>query len=135
MENYNDLKNRLELCLIRLDTLKEQKEILNAFLYPRTFKISAVPTHGGNSDPFVTYTYEVINLDKQIELVKKEINLLQKNIKLMEDVLRKIDGNMYKIFVYRYIDGLPVNRIAQKTNFSPRRVYQYLDKIKDKLKK
>lgn len=134
MENYNDLKHRLELCLIRLDTLKEQKEILNAFLYPRTFKISAIPTHGGNSDPFVTYTYQVINLDKQIELVKKEINLLQKNIKLMEDILRKIDGIMYRIFVYRYIDGLSVNRIANKTNLSERRVYQYLEDIKKKLK-
>lgn len=135
MQNFYDLKKQLELCLINLKSLQERKEILNSFLNPRTFKISEVPTHGGaKSDPFVTYTYEMINIDRQIELVKKEINILQKNIKLMEDVLRRIDGQTYKIFVYRYIDGLKVDDIAMKTNYSKRRVYQILNKIEKNIK-
>lgn len=130
MKNYTVLKKRLELCLIHLDTLKEQKEVLNSFLSPKTFKISPVINKGGQvEDPFVIYTYEIINIDKQIEIVKKEINLLQKNMKKMENVLRNIDGSMYKIFVYRYIDGLRVKDIARKTNYSNRRIYQLLNKI------
>ena len=100
MKNYTVLKKRLELCLIHLETLKEQKEVLNSFLSPKTFKISPVINKGGQvEDPFVIYTYEIINIDKQIEIVKKEINLLQKNMKKMENVLRNIDGSMYKICV------------------------------------
>lgn len=135
MTNYISLKKRLELCLIHLDTLKEQKEVLNSFLSPKTFRISPIISKGGAAeDHFVTYTYEVISIDRQIELVKREINILQKNISKMEEILRNIDGITYRVFVYRYIDGLRVNDIARKTNYSKRRVYQLLNKIEKTIK-
>lgn len=136
MKKYAALKKRLELCLICIETLQEQKDVLNAFLYPRTSRIKPVCAKGGtNNDRFSEYVYETMTIDNQIEIVKKEVDTLKKSIKKMEYVLRDIDGAMYKIFVYKYIDGLSVNQISHKINLSPRRVYQYLDQIKIKLEK
>lgn len=130
MKKYAALKKRLELCLICIETLQEQKEVLNAFLYPRTSRIKPVCAKGGtNNDRFSEYVHETMTIDKQIEIVKKEVELLKINIKKMEYVLRNIDDKMYKIFVYRYIDGLNVKDIAKKTNYSTRRIYQILNKI------
>lgn len=130
MKKYAALKKRLELCLICIETLQEQKDVLNAFLYPRTSRIKPVCAKGGtNNDRFSEYVHETMTIDKQIEIVKKEVELLKINIKKMEYVLRNIDDKMYKIFVYRYIDGLSVKDIARKTNYSNRRIYQILNKI------
>lgn len=130
MKNYYNLKKQLDLCLIRLETLKEQRELLNSFLSPRTFKINLVSYKGGEkADPFTIYANNIVSLEKQIEFVKKEINILQNNIHKMDMILRDIDNNLYRIFVYRYLDNLSVDTIAHKTNFSTRRIYQLLNKI------
>ena len=132
MKKYELLKKRLELCLICVETLQEQKEVLNAFLYPKTSRIKPVCVRGGeNHDRYSEYVHETMTIDKQIGIVKKEIELLQNNIKKMEYVLRNIDDEMYKIFVYRYIDGLNVKDIARKTNYSNRRIYQILNKSEE----
>lgn len=135
MENYLNLKKQLELAMIHLEALLEQKKILNSFLYPKTFKINPTPPNRGgkNSDPFAIYTFQMTNIDKQINIVQREINMLKKNIAKMDLILRDIDNNTYKIFVYRYLDGLSVENIAKKTNFSTRRIYQILNKIESKL--
>ena len=132
MKNYYNLKKQLDLCMVRLETLNEQKELLNSFLCPRTFKINIISSKGGEkADPFAIYTNNIINIEKQMECVKREINILQGNIKKMDTILRDIDSNLYKIFVYRYLDGLPVETIAKKTHFSTRRIYQLLNKIEE----
>ena len=130
MKNYYDLKKQLELCTVRLDTLHEQKELLKSFLAPRTFKIDIVTARGNNQmDTFAIYAHNMASIEKQISYVEKEIDILKRNLKRMDSILHDVDSNLYKIFVYRYIDGLCVDRIAKKTNFSTRRVYQLLSKI------
>lgn len=130
MKNYYELKKQLELCVVRLETLQEQRELLKSFLAPRTVKIDIVTARGNSqTDTFAIYTHNMTNIEKQISYVKKEIEILQRNLKRMDNILHDVDSSLYKIFVYKYIDGMCVERIAKKTNFSTRRVYQLLNKI------
>lgn len=131
LKNYYDLKKQLELCIVHLETLEEQKKTLETFLYPRTAKFKETPPSKSIdfTNPFLNYTYQIINIDKQITVVKREISILQKNINRMECILKDVESNLYKIFVYKYIEGLSVSKIAQKTNYSTRRIYQLLSKI------
>lgn len=131
MQNYYDLKKQLELCTAYLDSLKEQKELLNSFLYPKTVNFENAGIKGGKkNDPFLIYTMNLITLDKQIAIAQMEKDILQRNLKKMDEILRGIHDSTYRIFVFRYLDGLSVLDIAEKTHFSTRRVYQILNKIK-----
>lgn len=130
MKNYYNLKKQLDLCLMYLESLKEQKELLNSFLHPKTVNYETVSVNGGKkADPFEIYTFNSAKLDKQITAVKNEIGLIEKNLKRMDALLRDIKNNKYQIFVYKYLDGLSATEIAKKTNFSVRRVYQILKEI------
>lgn len=132
MRNYYNLKKQLDLCLMYLESLMEQKELLNSFLSPKGVNYGSVAVQEGKkTDPFATYAHNSINLDKQIAAVKMEIDILQRNLKRMDEMLRDVNNNKYKIFVYRYLDGLSAVEIAKKTSFSTRRVYQILKEIEE----
>ena len=132
MRNYYNLKKQLDLCLMYLESLMEQKELLNSFLSPKGVNYGSVAVQERKkTDPFATYAHNSINLDKQIAAVKMEIEILQRNLKRMDEMLRDVNNNKYKIFVYRYLDGLSTVEIAKKTSFSTRRVYQILKEIEE----
>ena len=130
MKNYHNLRKQLELSNTYLESLKEQKEVLDSFLSPKAVNYDSVAVKGGsNTDPFATYTFNSMRLEKQIQVVKSEIESIKNKLNKMEELLRDVHNNKYKIFVFRYLDGLSANEIAKKTNFSERRIYQILKEI------
>lgn len=131
MRNYHNLRKQLEISNTYLESLKEQKEVLDSFLSPKAVNYDSVTVKGGsNTDPFAIYTFNSMRLEKQIKAVKTEIKSIKNTLDKMEELLRDVHNNRYKIFVFRYLDGLSVNEIAKRTNFSERRIYQILKEIK-----
>jgi hypothetical protein len=77
------------------------------------------------------FSHKIDKYSKLIEItinfiIEAEIRILEKHLKAMEDSLRKMKGSLEKIFVARYIDGLTINQICRKVNYSRPQVYRKL---------
>lgn len=134
MRNYYDTKIEIELCQIRLDRLKEQKFLAQSIIYPKSSQIKEVPVASTISkDPLLEYVQKIEEIEEQINLIQQQMKSLQIDLCKMESVLRDVKEPLNRIFVYKYVDGLPVRDIARKMHFSQRRTYQLLEKIETKL--
>lgn len=102
---------------------------------PKTASIKeTVVLSSHNSDAFNEYVCKIESIDKEIDILKQEINVLEKYLKKMENSLRRMKGSLEKIFVAKYIDGLSVNKIAIKVNYSESHVYRQLSIINQIIK-
>ena len=134
MHNYYDLKKQMELWQTYLDRLAEQKEMVNSSLTPKTVDFRLIPGGGGGGiDVFTRYVVNITDIENEIATVKAEIDNIKRTLDTMDKLLREIKDTKYKIFVYRYLDGLSANEIAYKMNFSVRRIYQILNEIDEDL--
>ena len=135
MKNYFDQKQEFMIACDRLKSLKEKRDLYFGMTQPKGVAISedAVIT-GMHNDVFATYVCKIDALDKAIDLVEKEIELLGEYLRLMEDNLRQMKGDLERIFVLRYIDGLSVEEICYKMNYSRASVYRKLSTISRILK-
>lgn len=132
MKNYYDLQKELAIALARLKSLKEKRELYFNSTQPGGMSYDEPVVMGGTTNnAFDVYAEKVIEIDLQIKLVEAEILITQKHLKAMEDSLRKMNGTLEKIFVARYIDGLTINQIARKMNYSRSQVYRKLQKIRN----
>lgn len=132
MKNYYDLQKELAIALTRLKALKEKRELYFNSTQPGGMSYDEPVVMGGTTNnAFDVYAEKVIEIDLQIKLVEAEILITQKHLKAMEDSLRKMNGTLEKIFVARYIDGLTINQIARKMNYSRSQVYRKLQKIRN----
>ncbi len=130
MKNYHNLRKQREICLMYLDGLLEQRALLQSFLNPKTVKYDSIAVKGGKKpDLFAVYAENSKKIEGQIAAVKDELVGIENRLDKMEDLLRDVENNKYKIFVYRYLDGLSVSEIAKKTKFTGRRIYQILNEI------
>ena len=131
MKNYYDQQQELQAALYRLETLKEKKEMYFNMTQPGTMDYSKDNVDGGvHKDLMTEYVIKIEKIDNEIEIVESEIELLNKYLKKMEDCLRKMKGSLDKMFVARYIDGLSVNEMAKKFNYSPSHIYTMLNYIR-----
>lgn len=133
MKNYYDLQKELAIALTRLKALKEKRELYFNSTQPGGISYDEPVVMGGTTNnAFDVYAEKVIEIDLQIKLVEAEILITQKHLKDIEKALRKMKGILEKIFVARYIDGLTINQICRKVNYSRPQVYRKL-KIIEKI--
>jgi dihydroorotase len=136
MKNYYDQQKELEIAKARLQTLKEQKKMYFEKTQPKSKKIDGemVTSSKVANNVFLDYVDRTERIDIQIDIIKKEIALLECYLKKMEYNLRRLKGILERVFVARYIDGLSVNQISDKVNYSSVQVYRYLRTIKKIIK-
>jgi hypothetical protein len=136
MKNYYDQQKELEIAKARLQTLKEQKKMYFEKTQPKSKKIDGemVTSSKVANNVFLDYVDRTERIDIQIDIIKKEIALLECYLKKMEYNLRSMKGILERVFVARYIDGLSVNQISDKVNYSSVQVYRYLRTIKKIIK-
>ena len=132
MKNYYDQQKDLEIAKARLQTLKEKKKLYFENTQPKSKRLDKVRVTSSKvaDNTFINYADIVTPIDNEIDFLKKEIALIERYLKQMEQSLRSMKGNLEKIFVAKYIDGLDVNQICEKINYSPTQVYRYLRTIK-----
>lgn len=132
MKNYYDTKHELELIKLRLEVLHGNKESLQMLVDPKSVVTDRIIVDCGEKPPdqnIVNYVHLMEKVTKEIEVKTLESMKLQEKLKIMEKYLREIKDVKYKVFVMRYIDNLSVIKIAQRLNYSERRIYQLLKKI------
>lgn len=132
IKHYYDLKRELEIAQLRLKALLEKRDLYFNNTQPGGMNYDNTIVDGGTANnSFDIYVEKVEELDVQIKLLEAEIIILQQNLKNIENALRKMKGSLYKVFVARYIDGLSINQIARKMNYSRSQVYRKLQIIKN----
>lgn len=68
-------------------------------------------------------------IDKEIDQLQEEIEIDNQYLIRMEYHLRQMRGTIERVFVYRYLDGLPIHKICEKLNCSRAHVYRQLSNI------
>lgn len=136
MKNYYDQKRELEIAYARLEYLEEKKKIYFNKTQPKSKELDKVMVQSSkvNSNQFLDYTEAVEPIDRKIELLKQEIQFMESYLKKMENSLRGMNGIKEKIFVAKYMDGLNVRQISNKTHYSQVQIYRYLKEIHKILK-
>lgn len=132
MKNYYDQKHELNIAKIRLQSLLEKKELYFEATQPAGVSYDRERVMSSTIiNVFDNYLEKIEDINKQIDNLNAEINILEKNIKVMEISLRKLKSPLEKIFVAKYIDGLTINQMCRKFNYSRSQMYKKLDKIKE----
>lgn len=135
MKHYHDQKIELQLAKYRLEGLKERRRLLFDMTQPKASDIAKDRIQTNNSiNVYDGYVCRIEDIDKTIALVEKDIETIQNYLNVMEKALRQTKGSLTKIFVMRYIDGLTVSEIHQRTSYSPSSIYRKLTKISKILK-
>ena len=131
MKNYLDQQKELEIARARLQTLKEKKEIYFNKTQPKSKQFDKVMVQSSrvNNNLFLEYTSAIEVLDDSLEILNEEINAMEYYLRNMENSLRSMKGILERIFVAKYIDGLNVTQISEKTHYSQAQVYRYLKQI------
>lgn len=136
MKNYLDQQKELEIAKARLQTLEEKKKIYFNKTQPKSKSFDKVMVQSSkvNNNQFLEYTSAIELLDSNLDILNNEICIMENYLKNMENSLRSMKGIMEKIFVAKYIDGLSVTQICEKTHYAQAQVYRYLRQIKKILK-
>lgn len=131
MKNYYDQQMDLNLTLFRIETLNEKKAIYFNHTQPKSGEIKEVMVDSSRiiKDTFLEYTEKVEEINKELDDLYKEKDILERYLKKMESSLRSMKGILEKIFVAKYIDGLSVDKIAIRVNYSVPSVYRKLSEI------
>lgn len=131
IKNYYDQLRELEIAKVRLKTLLDTKDIYFTLTQPGGVSYDGERVTGGViNNSFDIYVGKVEDINKKIDEVKVEIKILEHNLKVMEISLRKMKGSHEKIFVAKYIDGLTINQMCRRFNYSRPQIYRKLDYIK-----
>jgi hypothetical protein len=131
MKNYYDQQQELQIALYRLESLKYKKQMYFDRTQPGTMDYSKDNVQGGvHKDIMTEYVIKIEKIDKDIQETQEEIEILDKYLKKMEKSLRTMKSPLEKIFVARYIDGLSVEQVATKCNYSASHIYRELQIIK-----
>lgn len=131
MKNYYDQQQELQIALYRLESLKYKKQMYFDRTQPGTMDYSKDNVQGGvHKDIMTEYVIKIEKIDKDIQETQEEIEILDKYLKKMEKSLRTMKSPLEKIFVARYIDGLSVEQVAVKCNYSASHIYRELQIIK-----
>lgn len=137
MKNYLDQKRELLVAKARLDSLREMRRVYFALTQPKGIDYSRIVVTGSgmHKDNLAWYVDKIREIDEQIDIVQDEIILLQSHLVVMEHHFRRMKGSLERVFVYRYIDGLTVNQIAQKMCYSESQIYRKLTQIEQVINK
>lgn len=121
--SYNDLKKRIEIIKLRLDSYKKEKDlllkVLNQGEHDEELKDERIS--------YKTYLKDVKLIDSHILLHEDELTRLQKEKEKIDTMMNELEGNKSKIFRYRVIEGMTQEKTAEKLYLSVRQV-QRLEK-------
>lgn len=132
MKNYYDQLHELEIAKLRLKTLTDTKDLYFNRTQPGGVSYDQERVMGGIPiNKFDTYVMNVEEINNNIAMTKAQIEILEKNLKAMQEDLRKMKTPLAKIYVARYFDGLSINEIAKKYNYSRSQIYRKLQKIRN----
>lgn len=107
-------------ALRRIERLEEETERWQARAEKCTVSFDAMPG-GGGGDRIQTAVEKIAELEDRLAHAIREATELRAKI---ADAINSIeDKRLALLLEYRYIDGLPFERVAEKMNYSARHIF------------
>lgn len=131
MKSYYNMINELKLEEIRLETLKEKKELLEANITSCTSKLEKEQVKtSGLKDKIGNYVCSIDALNNQIDIQQKIVDLYKSKLDKMTINLKNLTGVLERVFYLYYKEKKSVVEISMILNCSDRNIYYYLKEIK-----
>lgn len=134
---YEEYKNKYYEVQRKYNDILNEKEELFAKTQPKATQITGEKTGGGKHiNAFDDYLIqkEKKNIDQRLQEVKSILDDRERLVKLKEDELRASNNSHDKIYRYRYIDRLTIEKTARLSSYSRSQVFNILNIIKKNIK-
>ena len=89
-------------------------------------------------DIALTEKEKLLEYDESLNTLRQLLEDRKLLLEMKETELRKSQDRYDKIYVYRFVDGYGINKVARTLNYSKSQVYRILDQIQkrcDKMRK
>lgn len=136
-EEYEIYKNKFYEAQRKYNDILNEKEELFAKTQPKATNITGEKTTGGKRENlFDEYLIqkEKKNIDARLKEVKSILDDRERLLKLKEQELRASKHSYDKIYKYKYLDRLTVEKITKLVSYSRPQVFRILKKIRISLK-
>lgn len=134
---YEDCKKKYNQIVESFESTLEEKERLFMKTQPKGTKIDKVSVEGGvNNNLFDNYLMEVEKkqLNQKLDEARKIVDERYKYLKTKELELRASKDWVDKIYVYRFIEQLPVKTILHLIPYQEAQIYRIINEIKREIK-
>ena len=135
---YEEYKYRYYEVQKKYNQILNEKEELFAKTQPKATQIIGEKTAGGKHvNAFDEYLIqkEKKNIDQRLDEVKSILEDRERLVKLKEIELRASKDSYDKIYRYRYLDRLTIEKTARLSNYSRAQVFNILKKKKKSIRK
>ena len=126
-EEYKEAKKEFDKAL-------EKKSQLLYSVVPKSANFENELVKGSSSDKFLNYTIKMEEIDKEINVRRNLRDVLAYRLKLKEIELNNSSNILDKIYLLKYVKNMKVRYIAIKTNYSKRRIYDFINDIRKMIK-
>ena len=134
---YNEYKNKYYETQQRYNEILSEKEKLFAITQPKATTFDKERVTGGiTSSSFDDYLIlkDRSQLDQRLKEVKSILDDRERLLKLKEQELRNSTNIADKIYRYKYIDKMKIDKITLRVGYSRAQVFRVLKNIKNNLK-
>lgn len=126
-EEYKEAKKEFEKAL-------DKKSQLLYSVVPKSANFENELVKGSSSNKFLNYTIKMEEIDKEINVRRNLRDVLEYRLKLKEIELNNSSNILDKIYLLKYVKNMKVRYIAIKTNYSKRRIYDFINDIRKMIK-
>lgn len=136
-EQYNEYKIKYYEVQQKYNEILNEKEKIFAITQPKSTKYDKERVKGGSpSNSFDDYLVlkEEQQIDQRLEEIKSILSDRERLLKLKEDELRHSTNIQDKIYTYRYIDKMKIEKICRLVGYREAQVYRILKTIRNNLK-
>ena len=126
-EEYKKAKKEFEKALAK-------KSQLLYSVVPKSANFENELVKGSSSNKFLNYTIKMEEIDKEINVRRNLRDVLEYRLKLKEIELNNSSNILDKIYLLKYVKNMKVRYIAIKTNYSKRRIYDFINDIRKMIK-
>ena len=126
-EEYKEAKKEFEKALAK-------KSQLLYSVVPKSANFENELVKGSSSNKFLNYTIKMEEIDKEINVRRNLRDVLEYRLKLKEIELNNSSNILDKIYLLKYVKNIKVRYIAIKTNYSKRRIYDFINDIRKMIK-
>lgn len=126
-EEYKEAEKEFEKAL-------DKKSQLLYSVVPKSANFENELIKGSSSNKFLNYTIKMEEIDKEINVRRNLRDVLEYRLKLKEIELNNSSNILDKIYLLKYVKNMKVRYIAIKTNYSKRRIYDFINDIRKMIK-
>ena len=126
-EEYKEAEKEFEKALAK-------KSQLMYSVLPKSANSEIELVKGSSSNKFLNYTIKMEEIDKEINVRRNLRDVLEYRLKLKEIELNNSSNILDKIYLLKYVKNMKVRYIAIKTNYSKRRIYDFINDIRKMIK-